>query len=82
MYGRPQIGPPHDVRPLEVLVPDCGKRHAVVDLPSFEDVIKGGPKQYEADRLVIRANFHQLAMKVEHIRSALNAMGIPLTQEH
>jgi len=73
-------GSPHDVRPLENRVPDCGTRHVVIDLPSFEDVQAKGAAAYDADRAAIRANFHQLAAKVEQMRAALKAMGIDITQ--
>jgi hypothetical protein len=79
--GAGDVGPAHNIRPLEVHVPDCGTRHRVVDLPSFEEAIKKGAAAYEADRAAIRANFHQLATKVEHMRAALQAMGVPITQE-
>jgi hypothetical protein len=77
----PTLGPPHNVRPLEVLVPDTGKRHAVIDLPSYELGLKAGAKMYEADRDAHRANFHQLAVKVEQLRAALKAMGVPITED-
>ena len=82
MYRPPTTtGVGHDVRPLENRVPDCGPRHVVVDLPSYEDMRKRGASAYEADRVAIRANFHQLAAKVEQMRAALNAMGIDITKK-
>ena len=84
MYGRPEAwrpGPPHAVRPLEIRVPDCGQRHAIVDMPSFADAMARGQEAYEQDRAAIRANFHQLAAKVEAMRAALQAMGIPISEK-
>jgi len=71
------LGPAHNVRPLENRVPDCGQRHVVKDLPSADD----GVASYADDMETIRANFHQLASKVEAMRAALQAMGVPITQE-
>lgn len=74
MYGRWQPARNGDVRPLVNRVPDCGTRHVVVDLPEMHGL---DPKTAAA----IRANFHQLAAKVEQLRAALDAMGLPLTDK-
>jgi hypothetical protein len=75
------LHPGHNVRPLENFIPDCGRRHAVIDLPSFDLGLKAGAVAYLADREVIRANFFQLAAKVEQMRAALQAMGVPITEK-
>lgn len=74
MYGRFALGPPHMVKPLEIRVPDSGRRHAVVDLPDLHGLS-------DETAAVVRANFFQLATKVEQLRAALKAMGVPLTEE-
>lgn len=75
------LGTGHNVRPLEIRIPDCGRRHAVVDLPSYEQGLADGAAAYLADRDAIRANNYQLARKLEDMRAALAAMGISITQE-
>jgi hypothetical protein len=80
-HGGAALGPPHNLRPLEVLIADRGKRHAIVELPSFEEAVKKGAAAYERDRETIAANFYQLARKVEDMRAALKAMGIPITED-
>jgi len=73
-YGHSDIGPAHNVRPLEIRIPETGRRHAVVDLPELHGLDL-------ATAQVVRANFFQLAAKVEQMRAALQAMGIPITEE-
>lgn len=73
-YGHHELGPQHNVRPLVNRVPALGTRHVVDDLPELH----GLP---EATARVIRANFHQLAQKLEDMRAALAAMGVPITEK-
>lgn len=67
-------GSGHDVRPVDIRIPESGRRHAVVDLPDLHGLS-------EETAAVVRANFYQLARKLEDMRAALAAMGISITQE-